>query len=180
MVAGSLERVEKEHKSDPVPARVTKAAFDMISNQISIPSGSLIGKVKQSIKDLYAWLIDSFSPAVWRGWRFAQIRGSQKVVYKDLIRLKKIFKEMEAEIEIEKKGENKSLIRIRLGNDIRNKGDVRVTLKKGDREISSNLFNRGYAVFEDVPFGHYNITFSRNGVILGEYFFKIKETHYGR
>jgi hypothetical protein len=180
IVAGNLERAEEGFQSDPVPAGVTQAALHVINSQTLTPSGLLIERFKRSIKDLYAWLSIFFNPAIWRGWGFSQIRGSKKVVYKDLIRLKKIFREIEAEIEIEKKGEDRTLIRVRLEGDIRNKEDVRATLKKGDREISSNLFNRGYAVFEDVPFGHYSITFSRNGVILGEYFFKIKETHYGR
>lgn len=180
IVASNLERVEEGLQLDPVPAGLTQAALHVINNQSLIPSGSLIERVKGSIKDLYTWLSAFFSPAIWRGWGFAQIRGSRKEVYKDLIRLRQTFGEIEAEIEIEKKGENRALIRVQLADDARNKEDVRATLKKGDREISSNLFNRGYAVFEDVPFGHYSITFSRNGIILGEYFFKIKETHYGR
>ena len=180
VVAADLERAEEDLQSDPVPAGVTQAALNMISSRALTPSGLVIEKVKRTIKTLYIWLSDFFSPGIWRGWGFAQIRGSKKVVHKDLIRLKKIFKEVEAEIEIEKKAENKTLIRVRLADDIKNKEEVRATLKKGDREVSSNLFNRSYAVFEDVPFGHYSITFSRNGVMLGEYFFKIKETHYGR
>lgn len=180
VVAGNLERMEEGLQSDPVPANVTEAALHMISSRALTPSGLLIEKVKRAIKSLYSWLSNFFSPDIWRGWGFAQIRSSKKVVYKDLIRLKKIFREIEAEIEIEKKAESKTLIRVRLSDDIRDKEEVRATLKKGDREVSSNLFNRGYAVFEDVPFGHYSITFSRNSVILGEYFFKIKETHYGR
>jgi len=181
IVARNLERSVKELQLDPVPAGVTKAAFDMINSQPLTPSGLIIERVKRPIEDLYAWLADLFSPALWRGWRFAQIRGSRKEVYKDLIRLRKTFGEIEVEIEIEKKGENKALIRVRLAKDSRNKEeDVRATLKKGNREISSNLLNKGYAVFEDIPFGHYSIIFSGDGVILGEYLFKIKETHYGR
>ena len=83
------------------------------------------------------------------------------------------------EIEIEKRGENKALIRVKPAAGISHKEDVRVTLKKGNREISSGLLNRGHVVFEDIPFGHYSIISSRDGVILGEYLFKIKETHYG-
>jgi hypothetical protein len=99
-------------------------------------------------------------------------------VYKDLVRLRKTFGGMEMEIEIEKTGENKALIRVKPAGES-HREEIRLTLRKGSREISSGLLSRGHVVFEDIPFGRYSIISSRDGVILGEYLFKIKETHYG-
>jgi hypothetical protein len=180
IVAGKFDRVEKEIMFDPVPAGVTQAAFDMINSPSGTSSDLIIERVKRSIEGLRAWLSDFLSPVLWRGWRLASIRGSGKEVFKDLVRLRKTFGEIAMDIEIEKKGENRALIRVRPADDMSHKEDVRVTLKKGNREISSGLLNRGYVLFEDIPFGHYSVTSSRDGVFLGEYLFKIKETHYGR
>jgi len=56
---------------------------------------------------------------------------------------------------------------------------IRVTLLKDNREVSSYLTNGTNAVFEDMPFDHYQLLFTRNGVKIGEYLFEIKESRNG-
>lgn len=52
---------------------------------------------------------------------------------------------------------------------------------RGKREIASYLVGkRGYVLFDDVPFGHYTLTLARDGEMLGDYLFEIKETRYGK
>jgi hypothetical protein len=101
-------------------------------------------------------------------------------VPKDLVLLKKTFEDVETEIEIEKVGENKALIRVRLLLADFTSQKVRVTLKKNDREIASHLAEEAYVLFEDIPFGHYSLTFARDGLTLWTYFFEIKETSHDR
>jgi hypothetical protein len=56
---------------------------------------------------------------------------------------------------------------------------IRVTLLKNKREVSSYLTNGSNAVFEDMPFDHYLLLFTRNGAKVGEYLFEIKESRNG-
>ena len=180
IVARNLVRGEDRFELDPVPSRVTQAAARLVSSEGLISFGTLRERFRRLIKGIYSRISDLFHLTPWGEWRLAPIRGSRRVVSKDLIHLRKTFKEIEAEIEIEKAGENKALIRVTLPEDARQGKRIRVTLKKGEREISSHLLNGGYALFEDIPFGHYSLTFFRDGVMLGKYLFNIKETRYGR
>ena len=99
------------------------------------------------------------------------------MVSKDLVRLKKSFKTVDVEIEIEKTGENTSCIRVRLP---RNAEGIRITLVQDDRgrEISSQLLNGGDAIFEEIRFGHYSLIFTRDGEKLGVYRFVTKESEH--
>jgi hypothetical protein len=102
-------------------------------------------------------------------------------VSRDFVLLTKTFENVESEIELEKTGENKALIRVRVFPDDIAGQQFRVTLKEGDREIASQLAVGDYAIFEDIPFGHYNLSLARDGQTLGTYFFEVKETrHDGR
>jgi hypothetical protein len=176
MVARNLTRHEDRYKMDSVPSKVTQAALHLVNGTGSIASKGF----KRLIKGLRSRSSGLLSPAPWVAWRLAPIRSAGRAVPKGLIHLRKTFKGVEVEIEIEKTGKNKTLIRVKLPEDARQMKDVRVTLKKDEREISSYLLNRGYVVFEDILFGHYRISFSRGGVMLGEYLFNTKETHHGQ
>ena len=179
MVARSLVRGGDSLELDPVPSQVTQAAVSLVNSQGSIWPGSLRERLNRSIKGLHLRLSGLFSPTPWGEWRLAPIRGSKKVVSRDLISLRKAFKGIDVEIEIEKTGESKALIRVKLPKNNSLGKRIRVTLKRGEREISSHLLDGGYALFEDIPFGHYGLTFARDGVMLGTYFFEIKESSNG-
>ena len=53
---------------------------------------------------------------------------------------------------------------------------IRVTLKKGAREVGSETMSDKLVVFEANPFGLYGLVFSRQGETIGNYKFEIKET----
>ena len=90
------------------------------------------------------------------------------------------FKEIETEIEIEKIGAGKAHIRVKFPEAYKPREAIRVTLKKGRREIASYLLDGAYVLFENIPFGHYGISLAENGMNLGTYLFEIKETRHGR
>ena len=90
--------------------------------------------------------------------------------------IEKMFKEIDAEIGIEKIGEDKAPIRIKAS--AREKNGIGLSLKKGEREILFQLFGGGYALFEDVPLGGYEILFfSTKG--LQPYTFEVRESIHG-
>jgi hypothetical protein len=160
VIAGKASRAAAE--SPMVPSSITEATVGLVTRRTA--------GVAEKISDYFRY---SFP---WR-WQQATIRSSKIAAAPDLVIIRKVFKEIQAEIEIEKTGEDKAHIRVRVGE--REKNGIRVTLKKGEREISSQVLSAGYALFEDIPFGRYEIVFSNNGSELGSYTFEIRESRHG-
>ena len=176
VVAERFNRCEKEYESDSVPSRTTQAAVHLITGHDEAACVSLGERFKEYVKEISSKIADMFPVFPAGQLEPVPIRGEKQVISQDLVRLKKTFKEIETEIEIEKVKKQKALIRVQLSGSSKREKKVRVTLKKGEREISSQLIEGGYVLFEDIPFGHYNLIFARDGVMLGKYLFEIKES----
>ena len=179
ITAEGLVRNEDRIKSDNVPDHVTELAVHFVENHSSISYGSLRIKFKRFIIGLYTRLSLFFKWMPWGDWQLEPIRGSKQVISEDLVQIKKTFMEIDTEIEIEKTGSGRAHIRVKLNESGRTSKGIRVTLFKGEREVFSHPIDRDYVLFEEVPFGHYSLTFSRNGVMLGKYLFEIRETKNG-
>ena len=123
-------------------------------------------------------MFDFFGVQPWTGWQLAQIRGSKIAASEDFVCLKVPFAKIETEVEIEKLKNETAHIRVKLAKPIEKAMTLRVTLKKGEREIASYILN-DFIAFENMPFDHYNISLFLDGVSQGTYFFKIKETRNG-
>ncbi|MCU0596007.1 MAG: zf-HC2 domain-containing protein, partial [Desulfobacterota bacterium] len=139
------------------PADVTDETVRLVKDRISTGRDPSAVRLIRTVSRYVSGLKDHLQyPFFWK-WSASPTRGPKTVVSPDVILIRKAFKGVLAEIEIEKTAGEKAHIRIRLGEG----GDVakglRVTLKKGDREISSLILNGGYGVFEDIPFGQYNL-----------------------
>jgi hypothetical protein len=180
VIANSLFQGANLPQLDAVPAEVTEAAVRLMQSLDSAESDSLSEKFERAIKDLPTRISDFLNHKTWAELQPQPVRGFKRKVAKDLVLLKKTFEDVETEIEIEKVGENKALIRVRLLLADLTSQKIRVTLKKGDREIASHLAEEAYVLFEDIPFGHYSLTFARDGLTLGTYLFEIKETAHDR
>ena len=179
VVTNDLVRDRGKFNVDPVPDEVTKATVNLVTSQRVISSDSLIEKLKRSVKNLGSRMSDILHLRPWGRWQLASIRGSKTVASEDLVCVRVPFKEIETEIEIEKTGASKAYIRVKLLDAVKCRKALRVTLKKGEREIASCLFDRAYVLFEDIPFGHYGITLAEDGVGVGTYLFEIREAEHG-
>jgi len=172
MVFNGIARKGGLADCDSVPEKVTQASINSIKAAEDYHSSANFLK---NVKRLLSKWCDMFSGFVpWGNMRLAPIRGSKRVVSEDLVLIRKSFSGFNAEIEIEKTGHDRARIDVMLNEKVRT-NPIRVTLMKNEREISSYLSNGTNAVFEDIPFDHYQLLFTRNGVKLGEYLFEIKE-----
>jgi hypothetical protein len=180
VVAEKLSRDNVQLDMVAAPSPVTRTAVNLVRSQILAPDVPLKQRLKRSLRAWSTGLLDLFRPVPWRQDTLGPIRGSKKVVSDDLVHLRKTFKEIETEIEIEKTGKLTAHIRIRLTQNSNHMKGVRATLKKGEREISSHPLIGAYVLFEDIPFGHYELTFSSNGSKLGTYLFAVKESPHDR
>lgn len=173
LLGGHLPELES------VPTEVTEAAVRLVRSQDWLSSGSLPERIERSLRDLPTKISDFLNHKSWGEWQPQPVRGPKKKAAKDFVLLEKTFQDVKTEIEIEKIGNNKAHIRVRILADDAASQTMRVTLKKGEREIASYLAESAYVLFEDIPFGHYSLTLARDGIILGIYLFEIKETQSG-
>jgi hypothetical protein len=181
LIGKGLVRGADVLEPDPVPQKVTQSALRLVNRHVSISEIPLSEKCVRFFREMRSTVIDLFCPALWERWGFASIRGSRMVESEDLVHLRKRFGDMETEIEIERVGEGKAHIRVKLIGDLHRNGGVRVTLKRGEREVSSYLpDNQGDVFFESIPFGHYSLQFIKHKTALGTYSFEIKESRYGK
>jgi hypothetical protein len=179
IIAEKLARDKVTFDPATIPGTVTRSAVNLIRSQYLTPDRFLKQKLTRLLRSWSTSVSEFFKPLPWRRTTLGPIRGSKTVVSDDLVHLKKTFKKIETEIEIEKTGNLTANIRIRLTQNSNHTNAVRATLKKGQREISSHPLTGAYALFEDTPFGHYELIFSSNGVLLGTYLFEIKESSNG-
>jgi len=180
LAARNLVLADNDLSLHSAPAGVTDQAVRLVKGRLSAGRDPYAARLRRSILRYVSGLRDHFQyPFFWK-WSASPIRGPKTVAPPDVILIRKIFKGIRTEIEIEKTGGEKAHIRIRLGEGSDVGKGIRVTLKKGDREISSLLLNGGYGVFEDIAFGQYNLLFSTDGIELGTYSFETKESRHGR
>lgn len=163
---------------DEAPARATQSAVRLVKRHIGLAGNPLLDVLKRLLKNLWAALLNFFDPASWAERCLAPIRSSRKLVSRNIVHIRKSFKDIDTDIdiEIEKTKGKKAHIRVNLPDCNQCNKNIRVTLKKGERELSSYLLGGGNTLFEDVPFGRYCLTFSKNSAVLGKYLFKIKES----
>ena len=110
----------------------------------------------------------------------AAVRSSKFTSTSNGVVIRKTFAKIPTEIEIEKTFQGNAHIKVRFPSHDKKRMGTRVTLQKGDREVSSFLTGKsGYVLFEDIPFGHYSLVFLRNGDVFGTYLFELKETNHG-
>ena len=179
VVTNGMTRGRGQFELNPVPDEVTEAAVRLVTSQHAISYGSLMKVLKRSISDLGSRISDILSPKPLRRWQLAPVRGTKIEVSEDLVCLTVPFKAIKTEIEIEKSGTGKAHVRVKPHEADKHRKTLRVTLKRGEREIAAYILEDPYVLFEDIPFGHYSISLAESGLHLGAYFFELKETRHG-
>jgi hypothetical protein len=177
LTANSMTQSREYLEADPVPEHVTGAAVKLVAQLVSRPQDSYKPGSYQFFNKIYSRISEHIKLMMFNKNRFASVRGSRRSETSDFYRVRKMFKEIVAEIEIEKAGHQTAAIRVTLINGFGNENDFRVTLRNSNnREIASHRISGKFAIFEDIPFGHYSLAFMQNGKKIGTYSFEIKES----
>jgi hypothetical protein len=174
VTARGMLRNENFTEFEPVPEAVTRDALRIASESTE----------ESVFKDLWEnqkrkWKNTIYELLHWSTLQLATVRGDKKILSDNLILIEKIFSEFKAQIEIEKTGPDKANIKVLVTEDHKS-NPIRVNLFKNNREMASYLLNTSSVLFEDVPFNHYAITFTRDGSKIGEYLFEVKESRHGK
>ena len=174
VVAKNMVADMDRFKLEPVPKSVTEAAVNLVLSQRAESSG-FVERLGRSVKEMASQLTDTLL-GPWRVLQPVPIRGSETCDSEGFVCHTVSFKGIKTEIEIEKAGDGNSHIRVKLVEAKRRIKGIRVTLKKGDKDIASYHLEGDYVLFEDIPLGHYGISLAENGEQLGTYHFEIKDT----
>lgn len=181
IIGNGLVRNADNIKTDPVPEHVTQSAIDLANNHYAGPGISFMEMCKECLNNLRGKMSDLIDWVSLERWGLQPVRGSNRVIFENLIRLKRNFKDLKAEIEIERIGIKDVNIIFRILNYQSRENGIRITLFRGQREVSSLLIDAaGLVIFENMPFGHYGLVVARDGIILGDYYFDIAGSHYGK
>jgi hypothetical protein len=159
-------------ETPPAPEHVTRAAVRLAQDT----AAPLAQRVRRRLSDAREHLSGYLAPGSWTSGSLVPVRGERQRVSEDLIRVCRVFEDIDVEIEIERIGAGRATIRVLLAQCGAAEGqDLRVTLSRGHREISSDLLVEGAVVFDDLPFGPYVLGLARNGEDCGVFCFDIKD-----
>ena len=184
-VALAYKMIENEDSFQcaQVTNEITQSALDLTVNKKK--EGVLI-KIKEKVMQYIYDITDRISElgmVFWAEWQLVPVRGSRVVLARNHSRRRKDFSSIKTDIEIEKTGDNKAQIRVLLNNGRKAGHNIRVILIRRnkrtmppmlDREVASYIIEDEPVLFEDIPFDHYKLAFSKDGVTLGRYLFQIK------
>jgi len=177
LTANSMIQSRQYLEADPVPSHVTEAAVMSVAQIVFRPRGAPKDRRYPFLHNLYTRISEHIKLIVFNKNRFAPVRGSRGAETSDYYRVRKMFKEILVEIEIEKAGHQIAAIRVTLIKGFETERDIRVTLQNShQREIASYPISAKFVIFENIPFGNYNLVFMENRNMIGNYNFKIKES----
>ncbi len=164
-------------KQGKVSEKLVQNIMDLIRNRNSSKILSVVRQIKRSATHMLLETSDYLNAFFGVPPRLQPVRGPEKIIFRDLIRVNLDFQEIKTMIEIEKINDQHVDIRVTIMKDVKNNDNLRVTLRKKDRDLLSYLLDPGGTkVFSHIPYGCYAMVFSRNGKNIGIYPFEIKET----
>ena len=177
VVASSLTKGAAQCDIEPVPAEVTEAAVRLVQEKIAAPHPASPDKLGQYIRRLFQGVSCFFQLDGPARLQLQPVRSSVGIQEKDTSTARTTLEDIDAEIEIERVSANKCNIRVTFPENKELEQCVRVTLKRGERELLSFSSNGDALLFDNIRPGRYELAFSRKGVRFGSHPFEIKELH---
>ncbi|ETR69817.1 MAG: hypothetical protein OMM_03680 [Candidatus Magnetoglobus multicellularis str. Araruama] len=183
VVANSMYSDYDNYAYQEVPEYVTQTIIQNFISQKDKIWNIIATRARRWLEQFKVSVVD-FGMIFWLPkMQLAPVRGSRLVRARSQSRRRKAFDRLKTDIEIQKTGENLAQIKIQVKRSEPEIEKIRVILLKRklgigspviDREIASDILDENSVLFENIPFDHYKLTFTRDGVTLGRYLFQIK------
>ncbi|UCH44560.1 MAG: hypothetical protein JSV11_09680 [Nitrospiraceae bacterium] len=155
---------------EEIPSYLIQRAINMYPEKTSLID-VIVGFLKDSLQVMhYSEGFNISMPLPVGGLRSGTVEQPNMVV------IKKSFDDIEVELDIEKTGGDLCNIRVAV-EEVRKKmpeKPLRVELVSHDRELVSNLLEKGETLLEDVGTGQYTIKIHTKGKVFGEIALKIE------
>ena len=161
-------------KDSDVPGYVKKRVRSLIPPEKGRFPYNTWETLKKRGLEAWAYVRDMLS---LKNPEFVYVRGTKKIISKNLVVLEKVFKDIKLMIEIEKINSSASDIKIKASHPQTGAllHGVRINLNDGSREIASFVTSHGEVLFEQIVFGNYRLIAWQDKKKLGEVLLSIKE-----
>jgi len=182
VVANSMYTDYDNYEYQEVPEYVTQTIIQNFIHQKDKMWNIMATRARRWWEKFKISLVD-FGMIFFNDLQLAPVRRGARVVRaRNQSRRRKAFDRLKTDIDIQKTGDNRARIKIQIKRSESDIDKIRVILLKRkldispvlDREIASDILHENSVLFENIPFDHYNLTFTRDGVTLGRYLFQIK------
>jgi hypothetical protein len=181
MLAADLVQGNALYGYEMVPPAVTQSAMALVKGRTRPAAFNFKQKSLQIFKHFYSWVSVHTPLNFYRRDSLSPIRSSEKIISSDFFHVKKAFREIIVDIEIEKTGPKFASVRVNLISDSKNENNIRVTLlDSNERELASSPLKNGFVLFEEIAFGHFRLALLRNGTRIGMYRFEIKDSSHAK
>ena len=182
IVANSMYTEYDSYEFQEVPEYVTQTIIQNFISQKDKMRNIMFTRARRWWEQFKISLAD-FGMLFFNDLQLAPVhRGARVVRARNQSRRRKAFDRLKTDIDIQKTGNNLARIKIQIKRSEDEIDKIRVILLKRklditpviDREIASDILHENSVQFENIPFDHYNLTFTRDGITLGRYLFQIK------
>ncbi len=137
--------------------------------------------IKEKITTTCEWTRAAISdPTLQRCFSFfgaalSPARESGPASSVDYIQQARIIGDMEAEMYIQKTGNNIASLKLRIHKESEKPANIRVTLRREGKLVKSIPLTGDYTAFESLSFGNYCLILGQDGEEKGDCFFEISE-----
>jgi len=128
----------------------------------------------KAVKKKFLEWVQGLTPDFSLQYGFARAPGFSGASFTDHICIKKIFGDLRADIFMEKCDDG-FCVQIKVYKDNKMAKNVRVTLTREGGGSVSRLVSDGYKLFEDLPFGSYQLVLAQKLLKKGSYLFAINK-----
>ncbi len=170
-----LEEEALDGLPDVPPALVHKA-MDLINEKKKDVTAGIVDVILKFTRETIE-ILNPGNLSISYGAVPVPVRGEKKTVSSNMVTLRKVFSDLEAEADVERTGHGSVNIKITTKNvssGLPSDG-LRISLFNPDREIASDVAEKGEAHFDRLRFGEYVIRINRQGVVIGHISLNIKE-----
>ena len=128
----------------------------------------------ETVKKKFLEWVRGLTPDFSLQYGFARAPGFSNASFTDHICIKKIFSNLHTDIFMEK-CDDRFCVQIKIHEKNKMAKNVRVTLTREGGGSVSRLVSDGYKLFEDLPFGSYQLVLAQKLLKKGSYLFAINK-----
>ncbi len=158
----------------PMPEKEALSVLEKVNKNLLRSSPKQPGLKPETVKKTFLEWVRGLTPDFSLQYGFARAPGLSDTPFTDHICIKKIFGDFQAEIFMEK-CDDKFCAQIKVHKDNKMAKNVRVTLAREGGGSVSRLLGNGYKLFEDLPFGSYQLVLAQKLLEKGSYLFAVNK-----
>jgi hypothetical protein len=159
---------------EAMPEKEALVVLEKVKMNLLSSSPKQPGFKPETVKEKFLEWVRGLTPDFSLQYGFARAPGLSDAPFTDHICIKKTFGDLRADIFMEK-CDDKFCVQIKVYKDNKMAKNARVTLTREGGGSVSRLASEGYKLFEDLPFGSYQLVLAQKLLKKGSYLFAINK-----